>query len=200
MKPGCEGSRSLPPGSPLRLFFALPVPDPVRAQAARIRSRASDLKASWAPLEGLHLTLAFLGAQPAGLVPTLRAAAREVAAGHRPFTLTTAGPGGFPRLGAARVLWLGCRPEPALEALAADLRAALAARAVPFDPSPFRPHLTLARLKKPGDLSGLARDFPGVAFPVQELILYQSTQTPAGSRYTPLGSTGLGQIEEFQEI
>lgn len=182
------------------MFFALPVPDPVRALAARVQAQAPELKASWVAREGLHLTLAFLGSQPAGLVPALGDAARQVAARHRPFSLTTAGPGGFPRLGAARVLWLGCRPEAALEALAADLRAALADRDVPFDRNPFRPHLTLARLKKPGDLSGLAQDFPGVAFPVKAFILYQSLLTPAGSRYLALESGFLGRTDEIHNI
>jgi RNA 2',3'-cyclic 3'-phosphodiesterase len=54
----------------------------------------------------------------------------------------------------------------------------------------FRPHLTLARLKVPGDVgSVLAAIGPGpvgAAFTVGELVVYESRLSPQGSSYTVL--------------
>ncbi|HEX6767541.1 MAG TPA: 2'-5' RNA ligase family protein, partial [Polyangiaceae bacterium] len=53
---------------------------------------------------------------------------------------------------------------------------------------PFRPHVTLARLKRPSDvrdlLEGVTLD--PISIPFDELRLYRSLHDPAGGRYSVL--------------
>jgi 2'-5' RNA ligase len=169
----------------LRLFFALPAPEAVRELAARVQAQLP--RAALPALDGLHLTLAFLGDQEPGRVEALLETARRAAAGHAPFLLETAGLGAFGKASAPRLLFLAFRSQPALAALATDLRQGLRALGASFDPKPLRPHLTLARLKEPVTLASLVPG-PDLAFEAREVILYRSTLSPAGSRYESLGS------------
>jgi 2'-5' RNA ligase len=174
------------------LFFALPVPAQVRALAGRLQEAARRTlgPARYPELEGLHITLAFLGRTDPAQAPALLSLA---AGGHPGFMLRTATTGGFPRPGRARILWLGFAPQPALAALAERLAEALRAARVPFDAKPFTPHLTLARFREPVDLDRIA--FPAeepLAFPVVELGLYQSVPAPRGNRYQLLGAVPIG--------
>jgi 2'-5' RNA ligase len=175
------------------LFFALPAPDPVRALAGRIQDEVRRRlgPARFPALEGLHVTLAFLGPTGPDRVPDLLGTAAE-AGGGGGFTLRTAGVGGFPRPARSRILWLGFEPQPALDALADRVRRALRAAGASFDPKPFTAHLTLARFREPVDLGRVALAAPeAVAFPVQGFSLFRSVPTPQGTRYLPLGTVAL---------
>lgn len=159
-------------GHVLRLFFALPLPPEVGAALGRWQRTVTGLT-GWSRLDGLHLTLAFLGSREAEAVPSLEACATEVAARHHPLALATSILGGFPGNRAARIFWLGLAPSPALMDLAEDLRDALAARGEAFDAKPFRPHLTLARFRQPRALEGLAAP-PTLPFTADHLALLES--------------------------
>lgn len=177
------------------LFFAIAAPDEVRSLAGRLQdeARRSLGPARFAALEGLHITLAFLGPADAAEVPALLGLAGRVAGPSRGFTLRTAGTGGFPRPARTRILWLAFEPQPSLASLAERLRAALTAAQVPFDGKPFLPHLTLARFREPVDLGRAA--FPAlqpVVFRAGAISLFQSVQEPQGMRYRLLGSAPLG--------
>ena len=89
-------------------------------------------------------------------------------------------------------LWLGIASDPALATLAERVREELAARDVPFDPKPFRPHITLGRRmripKKP---------LPLLAFPLpaqaQTVTLFKSTLSRDGAEYKPLYTVELAR-------
>lgn len=166
---------------PLRLFLGLPLP-PEPGEALGRWQRGHPGSEGWSLPEGLHLTLAFLGERAAEALPILEACATEVAGRHKAFGLCTTELGGFPTVRAARVLWLGLEPTPALESLAADLRGALAANGEVFAPKPFRPHLTLARFRRARPVTGFAAPAP-MGFTADRLVLFESR--PQG-RYTPL--------------
>ena len=176
-----------------RLFFALPLPPPLREALGRWQGRWPEVAgevarenagegARWCRPEGLHLTLAFLGDCPEEALPRLGAVGEAVAGRREAFALRTAGLGGFPSLAAGRVLWLGLEPSPALEALAADLRTTLSAAREPFDTKPFRAHLTLARFRRTRSLAEFTAP-PPAAFAADHLALFESR--PQGC-YTPL--------------
>jgi 2'-5' RNA ligase len=177
--------------SALRLFFALPAPPEVRARAAQVQAALQGRRAALPSPDGMHLTLAFLGSQDSARVPDLLDLAAAAAEGRAPFALETAGLGGFPRLSAPRVLYLAFREQPALDRLAQALRAQLAQGGIAFDAKPFRPHLTLARMKEPVDLPGLREPGAPIVFEANEIFLYQSVQGARGSEYRGLGSVVL---------
>lgn len=177
------------------LFFAVPAPGPVRELAGRLQEaihRATGA-ARLPALEGLHVTLAFLGPTPADRGPVLLRLAEAAAAGAPGFPMATAGVGGFPGPHRARVAWLGFEAQPALAALASRIRTGLQAGRVSFDPKPFAPHLTLARFREPADLGRIPLPpLDPVGFRVDAFNLYQSVPGPHGSRYVPLGTVSLG--------
>ena len=184
----------MPEASALPLFFALAAPDEVRVLADRLQDevRRTIGPARFPALEGLHLTLAYLGRMDPVQVPALLAMAGAAARQGGGFPLRTAGTGGFPRPGRARILWLDFDPQPALGALAERLRAALRAGRVGFDDKPFLPHLTLARFREPVDLGRVVLAAPEpCTFTVRELGLFQSVPGPEGTRYQLLGSVPL---------
>lgn len=176
-------------GGVLRLFFALPLPADLRESLDCWQRGQAEVE-GWTRPEGLHLTLAFLGERSAEAVSTLLTIAGPIADRHRSFRLCTAGLGGFPTAGTARVLWLGLESSPALEALAADLRGTLAAAGEAFDAKPFRPHLTLARWRRARTVAGFAPP-PPIPFTVGRLVLFESR--PRGC-YTPVGDWNLRRV------
>lgn len=165
----------------LRLFLGLPLPPELGEALIRWQREQPGIELR-SPGEGLHLTLAFLGARPPEALPALEACVAAVAGRHGTFGLQTTALGGFPALQAARVLWLGLAPCPALDDLAADLRRALAVAGEAFDAKPFHPHLTLARFRRARSVTAFTVPAP-MGFTADRLVLFESR--PQG-RYTPL--------------
>ncbi len=125
-----------------RVFFALWPDAGVRAALAGL-AREVALESGGRPTapDLIHLTLAFIGEQPAMRVDTLR----HLAGGIRTpaFALALDEVGGFRRTGIA---WVGSSmPQPELAALRDDLARALQSQGFPVDERPYAPHLTLAR-------------------------------------------------------
>jgi 2'-5' RNA ligase len=124
----------------VRLFFALwPSSDLQATLAAWAKQAAGRGRAM--RRENLHLTLAFLGATDAALVPDLIA----LAAGVRfaPIRLPLDRAGYWKH---NHIIWCGALEEPqALADLVGDLRARLDAAGVRIDHKPFVSHMTLVR-------------------------------------------------------
>lgn len=132
----------VPVSKPQRVFFAL---WPDAAARTMLAALAHEIAAKYggrptaAPL--IHLTLAFLGDQPAVRIGVLRHLASGIQA--LPFVLALDAVGTFRRAG---VVWLGASAlQPGLVALHAQLVAALRAEGFSVDARPYAPHLTLAR-------------------------------------------------------
>jgi len=95
--------------------------------------------------ENLHITLAFLGEVDASRVEEIAAAARS--ATPRRFAMLMDQPGYWKH---NRIAWLGASRTPAdLEAMVAELRAALERAGIAFDPKPFVAHVTMVRNARP---------------------------------------------------
>ncbi|MGH8271473.1 MAG: RNA 2',3'-cyclic phosphodiesterase [Gammaproteobacteria bacterium] len=125
-----------------RLFFAL-WPDVATRTAIGRATRQALRHAGGRPVapENYHLTLAFLGEQPAALLPAIREAAAAFVPPRGELRLDRLGH--FER---ARVLWLGsARTPPALRRTARALWEALAALDIARERHAFAAHLTLAR-------------------------------------------------------
>jgi 2'-5' RNA ligase len=124
----------------VRLFVAVAPPPPVvahlAAAVAPVRAAHSDLQ--WVPSERWHLTLAFYGEVPDPDVPRASRRVARAVRGVAPIALSFAGSGRF----GDRVLWVGVAGE-------RDRLRALAA-AVSTDGRPYRPHLTVARVRRGG--------------------------------------------------
>jgi 2'-5' RNA ligase len=144
-------------------------------------------------MDGLHLTLRFLGATPAERVAAAEAAVRSAAVGQQPFRIVIRGAGAFPSRTRPRALWLGLDAGvDELGHLYDNLQANLAQAGWAPDERPFRPHLTLARSDGvPGaaavvtTLREAASDF-SFAFEADRLVLFESITGHGPARYVPL--------------
>ena len=174
----------------MRLFVAMELSEEVRAALAGIQDRLRRAIAdgvSWVKAGNLHMTMKFLGEVPDGRVPALAEALRAVPAGNE-LHLATGRIAVMPPRGPGRVLVADVEGEvDALRTLATAIDEACAAVGFQREGRPFRPHLTLGRLRPPRRLPATALagvDPPAVPFTVGEFVLMQSQLSPKGSIYT----------------
>jgi 2'-5' RNA ligase len=193
-----------------RLFVAVPIADDAATAVAelvgRLRAERDDATGDrrrrdvrWVRLDGLHLTLRFLGPTEEDRVPFVAAAVRDVAASHAPFSLTIDGGGAFPDERRPRALWLGVTDGTAhLAALAEALDRELVAAGWPPSDRPYRAHLTLARSDGVPAGADVARRLitaaRGIALRsmVDRVVLYESRTGGGPARYEPLEVAPLG--------
>jgi 2'-5' RNA ligase len=177
-----------------RLFIGIEIEGEARpateALLTRLRDEVVHQAVRWVRPEKAHVTVLFLGHVPEDRLPAIEAACAMAAPNVDAFELTLSGLGGFPDLRRPRVVWLGLEDSPALHALHATFRDALADRAS-LEDRPFQPHVTLARVS-PGSpavgqrvqaISGEVGSLDS-RWQVTHVVLFEST--PDG-RYLPLG-------------
>src|SRR5207249_2914500 len=106
--------------------------------------------------------------------------------------LAIAGAGAFPDARRPRVVWLGTvEGSPQLCAVAERLREALKKRGFALEERPFRPHLTIARIKgRPPRWSAPQGELARME--VSEIVLVHSVLGSGGARHTVLRSFKLG--------
>jgi 2'-5' RNA ligase len=182
----------------LRLFAAVELSRGARRaaaeHAARLRAELGPgVRVGWEREEKLHLTLKFFGDVEAERAGALSDALARSAAASRPFALGLEGAGVFPTPARPSVLWLGLSdPSGELARLHARLEDECAALNFQRGRRPFRPHVTVARVRAASDETRrLARRhlelaFAPVSFDVSEIVLMSSRLGPGGSVYTPL--------------
>jgi RNA 2',3'-cyclic 3'-phosphodiesterase len=182
-----------------RIFVAVPLSDIARERVetlvAEVRAVADPTRRDvrWVRLEGLHVTLRFIGPTLDDRLPAAGAAVAATAASIVPFEARLRGGGAFPGIDRPRALWLGIGPgDVELGALTARLGEELARRGWPSDDRPFRPHLTLARsdgiaagAETARRLVAAAADLD-VTWTVDRLILFESVTGGGPARYRPL--------------
>ncbi|HTW14745.1 MAG TPA: RNA 2',3'-cyclic phosphodiesterase [Nocardioides sp.] len=156
----------------------------------------------WAPAEQLHVTVAFYAEVPDRALDDLAERLGRAAGRRTPFETRIAGGGAFPHVAGARVLWAGLvlddegRTE--LDRLATGARAAASRAGVAVDGQRFRPHVTLARLRHPDEVSDWVRlldAYDGPAWTVDRLSLVASYlgEGPRGRpRYETVAELPLG--------
>jgi RNA 2',3'-cyclic 3'-phosphodiesterase len=178
----------------MRIFFALDIPPEIRKRLAeymeRVRSCAPE--ARWARVEGLHVTLKFVGEVNEELVRQMKSALAGV--NVPPVEVKFEGVGFFPNAKAARIFWAGVDGGNALSHLAAEVDARLARLGVAKEEKPYRPHLTLARASTHPlrELAPLVEAGPQFGtMTAREFFMYQSQPQRGGSKYTKLERFGL---------
>ena len=192
----------------------------------QLRRELPDARASWSLERNFHLTLKFLGNVPVSEIPKLSDAIARAIADVKPFKLTVAGCGVFPPKGRPNVLWIGVGSAGILPADRGHLaRAALSEDAdtrnpalpigtshlaalysaiedqcsnagFPREPRAFHPHLTIARLRKPGGERRLAEahqnlGFESETFSVSEVVVFKSELLREGSKHMPISRHAL---------
>jgi 2'-5' RNA ligase len=146
----------------MRLFVALIPPDEALEDLDEfldVRREAGSFR--WTQSDQVHVTLAFLADAPERSLDDLVERLGRAAGRRTRFETAIAGGGAFPNAGRARVLWAGLSLDAdgatELDRLATGARAAAAKSGVAVDGQRFRPHLTVARLGHPQEVTRWVR-------------------------------------------
>lgn len=177
----------------IRTFVAMPIPADWETYLSGVeRSLAAVIQGvSWTRPGNLHLTVRFLGdLGEAGAAQVGDAVARG-AAGARAPLVSLGGIGGFPRMDRPRVLWAGISAgESELLELGRRINAAIDAAGFDRADKPFRPHLTLGRVREGARgleaLKTYAPPPPPPAAHLDRIFVMKSDLQPSGARYTAL--------------
>lgn len=184
----------------MRLFLAINLPAATRRAIAEATAPLRDCapELTWVREPLLHLTLKFLGDQPAERLDEIKGAVAAVAGRHRELLMALGGVGAFPNFRRAHVVWMGVAQEPRLELLHHDIEVTCSQLGIETEARPFRPHLTLARVKagQPEELMRvLARAAKKTEYQtdviVRSIDVMQSELTAGGPEYTTLVSAAL---------
>jgi len=183
-------------GSEWRVFCAVELPDAVRARlekhVAQLRKEVPDATASWSRVESIHLTLKFFGNVEVKRIEKISEAAERVVKQFSTFQIGVGGTGVFPRPSRPQVLWIGVSdPSGQLSALQEKFEDECAAEGFAKEDRAYRPHLTIARLRKPEVARSLAdahlkMPFETILIDLTEVVVFRSELSSKGSRYTPI--------------
>ena len=178
-----------------RLFIALPLPETAKSEISAfvhaLRRTAPEIR--WVRPEQMHVTMKFLGDVELEREKMLMGVLEPLST-MRPFQFNLAGLGAFPDRRRARVVWTGIDLGKAeVTELAGLVETACEAAGFEREERGFSAHITLARVKEPGDFGPLWRQADEIRFvghPVHatEVRLIHSTLTPKGPVYRDLES------------
>ncbi|MDH4276733.1 MAG: RNA 2',3'-cyclic phosphodiesterase [Acidimicrobiia bacterium] len=177
------------------LFLAVEPDEESKSLLAQMLARAFDdewpLPGKLSPPDNWHITVRFLGSVDDVTLDRLMAGLDEATLTEPvwpdgPIGVELRGVGTFPRPDNATVLWVGVESEPLIELAEAVEDLATSVGMAPEE-RPFRPHLTLSRVRPPQDLSDLvAVEWGRLRFTVDHLTLFRSQSETGGVRYEPL--------------
>jgi len=139
----------------------------------------------WVPEINRHMTLAFLGDKPAAEIENLLNGFDEAYRHAASFQFGLSTLARFPNA-RGRIIALLDEPSKPLGELYRLTLGLLQAGHVKFDRRAFRPHVTLARIRKTGQLDTAFAQQTNVRLDIDRLRFYQSTLTESGPVYTPL--------------
>jgi len=179
----------------VRLFVALDFPESIRGTIRELVVCLKPLadQARWTRVEGMHVTLKFIGHVEQEQCERIVAALASIHL-HDPVDLRFRGVGFFPSGRRPRVFWCGIEASPNLAELVAEIERALLPLGIPAEKREFVPHLTLARFDSPRGLGKLVEKSEEVKFldlgatRQGQFHLLKSVLKRSGAEYTKLNS------------
>lgn len=159
-----------------------------------VKQLQDELKAcriKWAPYTNYHLTLKFLGDTPSYYINSIKIILEEIAHKHSAFCMGISGLGYFGNQ-KPRIIWAGIETEKKLIDIQRSVENKLQQLGFEKENKPFRPHLTLGRIKHVSDFeqfkdilhtrsSNLSQSIK-----VSELILFESRLNQNRAEYVSL--------------
>lgn len=170
-----------------RQFLAVPLAAEARLALA---DRLPELPGRPTPPQNWHLTLRFLGLVDEVTAERVMAEVSSAALGP-PFEISLSRLGAFPGARKATVLWVGIsKGVGRLSTLAELTEEAAQAAGLSAEDRPFRPHLTLARIRPPQDVTRVVDESAdmGIRWRCDRVVLYESHLGAGPPRYEPLES------------
>ncbi len=142
----------------------------------------------WIKEENLHMTLRFLGEVEESKINHIELGLRQALQEFDAFPIAFSGFGVFPNLAHCRVLWVGITEgADSCKRLKNVIDESLVSFGFPKETEEFIPHITLARLKFPQNMSSLLPvTCPELVMTVESLTCFKSELSSIGSSYHPL--------------
>jgi len=172
--------------------------DIVAELSRRSERLAPTARIAWVTPERMHVTVRFIGHTNDDAAARIRAVLVDPVP-VPPFTLRVERLGSFPPRGSPRVIWAGLSGDvDSLAAVERDVTARLFRVGIPPEDRPYSPHLTLGRVKDPGDLKTAALfhalgDAALGATAVEAITLFESRVSSKGPTYIALQRTPLNR-------
>jgi 2'-5' RNA ligase len=180
----------------MRSFLALevstPVVDYLREVIERLSKRAREVK--WVKRDGIHITLKFLGEIEEPVAGKIHDALAPIGSRFTPFVVSLNEIDAFPSRRKARVVIARLdKGTDEMKRIFEEVEEGLTGFDFEREIREYTPHITLGRMRTPaafpdGDLPPLER----MEFPLDGLVLFKSTLTPAGAIYSPIWKIKLG--------
>ena len=179
-----------------RVFFCIPVDaktqDKINALLDPIKSTIRVVR--WVPEQNRHLTLAFLGNRPQGLVDKLTRSMDKFYQHEKGFRIGPSSLSRFPN-SSGNIIALVFKADAPLSGLYKVTQELLVANGFDFSRTQFRPHITLGRVRRNSRLETKLQQKTDINLQVGKVSFYQSTLTPTGSIYVALKETRLEEPE-----
>ncbi|HEY6804488.1 MAG TPA: RNA 2',3'-cyclic phosphodiesterase [Pyrinomonadaceae bacterium] len=187
-----------------RTFAAIELPgnirDRIQQHINELKSKVPESHPSWTQVDNIHLTIKFFGNVETNKIADITEAATRVSKNFTRFKIAVGGTGAFPKPGQPRVLWIGIEDlENKLAELQRSFENECAMAGFTKEDRDFRPHLTIARIRKPEGARGLAEvnnelGFEAMELTVNELVVFRSELSSQGSKYTALSRHPLSDV------
>jgi 2'-5' RNA ligase len=132
----------------IRTFIAVTLAASTVEEIAKVQAELKEIKADirWVRAENMHLTLKFLGDTNRSKIGPILEVLHTTLQRQPAFSVHAQGLGGFPDLTRPRMVWAGLT-EDRLIAVSHAVETALVPLDFPMEQRPFRPHLTLGRVR-----------------------------------------------------
>jgi 2'-5' RNA ligase len=189
----------------IRSFIAVEVPQPLQARLGELlrELKRTDADVRWVRPESIHLTLKFLGSVSGEELEKLAGLVAPIISSWASFEVRLHGLGCFPSSRSPRIVWVGIQQGGA-EASSLQKAVENQAAEVGFPPEtrPFKPHLTLGRIRSSRGKGSLTqavetrREVEIGSFWVNEVYLFKSELKPSGAIYTKLRTFPMGKKEQ----
>ena len=184
----------------IRAFIAIPLPHPLLEKLnglqRQLEKQMPPRSVRWVRVEGIHLTLKFLGDTSTEKLPDIERALAAVARNAPACSFTVEGVGCFPNPRRPRVVWIGVQePTGRLAVLQDAIEEVMAPFGYPPEGRGFKPHLTLGRVQRRTSRSDVVQVGEVVTSTTVELLaevpadhfaLIRSVLKPTGAEYTTL--------------
>jgi RNA 2',3'-cyclic 3'-phosphodiesterase len=180
----------------MRSFLALEVPAPVadylRGVIEKLSKRTQGVK--WVKEDAIHVTLKFLGEIEEVQAGKIYDALASLGSRFAPVVVSLKELDAFPSRRRARVVIVRLNKGiEDMKAIFEEVEEGLTGFDFEREEREYTPHITLGRMRTPapfpnGDLPAIE----GMEFPVDALVLFKSTLTPAGALYSPIWKIKLG--------
>lgn len=181
-----------------RVFIALELTPEIQGQLGQIQEElqksAADVK--WVRPQGIHLTLRFLGNVSLELIEEIKNVVGQLVKAHQGFEMKITELGAFPKVEHPRVIWVSVEEKGQVAKLVQDLEERLIHLGFLREKRPFKPHLTLGRVRSAHNREQLKKLLRSITFPqksmqAESVCLFKSTLTPQGAIYQPLYKANL---------